>query len=79
MWRIFTASFASFVAAKRSHLAILVICVALIRKGASTQELLDALRTLCGEEQKEKRKAVATARKRETSDATRIVEEKKLA
>ena len=49
MWGIVASSFATFVAAKKSHVAIVLVCVALIFRGATTAELLDALRTLCGD------------------------------
>jgi hypothetical protein len=48
MFTILGSSIGAFFAAKRSHFAVLVICVALIFRGATTDELLTALATVCG-------------------------------
>jgi hypothetical protein len=48
MLKILGSSVGALFAAKRSHFAILVICLALIFRGASNTELLKALEMVCG-------------------------------
>jgi hypothetical protein len=49
MFTLLGSSIGAFLAAKRSHFAILAICTALaLRKGTTNDELLRALGMLCG-------------------------------
>ena len=47
MLKLLASSFVAFLAAKKSHLAILVVCVALVFKGSTTEELIRVLSALC--------------------------------
>ena len=47
MLKLLASSFVAFLAAKKSHVAILVVCVALVLKGSTTEELIRVLSALC--------------------------------